>query len=112
MILGRHRLFMLVLTWLFAAAAWALHSDEAGIVDWHHSLIGTPIRGATFLHENVAGLSFALTDKNVLAALNMRDGAVGKLLSPSYAHSVWRQLLDDPKKATPLDGGSGLSGRD
>lgn len=67
---------------LFVAVACALHADEAGVIDWHHKLIGTPLEGSTFLHRPVAGsgaLAFTLTDRNVLAALNLRDGAIGIL---------------------------------
>ena len=74
-------LFSLV-TWLFIAVVSALHADEAGIIDWHDKLIGTPLEGATFLHKPVAvsgALAFTLTDKNVLAALNPRDGGIGTL---------------------------------
>jgi hypothetical protein len=66
--------------WLFVTTAGAIHSDEAGAIDWHHKLIGTPLKGSTFLHKPFAGsgaLAFALTNRNVLAALNPRDGAIG-----------------------------------
>lgn len=61
----------------------ALHIDEAGVIDWHHKLVGTPREGSTFLHKPVAGsgaLAFTLTERNVLAALNLRDGGIGILL--------------------------------
>jgi ER membrane protein complex subunit 1 len=70
----------LTVVWLFVTTAGALHSDEAGAIDWHHKLIGTPLKGSTFLHKPFAGsgaLAFALTNRNVLAALNPRDGAIG-----------------------------------
>jgi hypothetical protein len=65
---------------LFVSVVCALHSDEAGVIDWHHKLIGTPVEGSTFLHRPVAGsgaLAYTLTDRDVLAALNLRDGAIG-----------------------------------
>ena len=92
--------------WLFVVAVSALHADEAGVVDWHHKLIGTPLEGSTFLHKPVAGsgaLSYTLTDRNVLAALNLRDGASGEK-SHFIADLVWRQLLEQPILARPLEG--------
>jgi len=62
-----------------------LHADEAGILDWHHKLMGTPRKGATFLHKPLStsgALAFTLTDRNVLAALNPRDGSIGILVVP------------------------------
>lgn len=99
-------LFALV-TWLFIAVAGALHADEAGIIDWHHQLIGTPLEGSTFLHKPVAvsgALAFTLTGKNVLAALNPRDGGIGTSSYEASLIVVWRQLLDDPKLIRPVDG--------
>jgi ER membrane protein complex subunit 1 len=64
---------------LFVSSTWGLHADEAGVIDWHHKLIGTPLEGSTFLHKPVVGsgaLAFTLTDKNILAALSLRDGAI------------------------------------
>jgi len=60
-----------------------LHADEAGVVDWHHKLIGTPRKEATFLHQPLStsgALAFALTDRSVLAALNPRDGTIGTIV--------------------------------
>lgn len=71
----------LAVVWFCVSAVGALHSDEAGLIDWHHKLIGTPLKDSTFLHKPVAGsgaLAFTLTDRNVLAALNPRDGTVGR----------------------------------
>jgi len=75
----RSVLLTLSLLWLFVAIVGALHADEAGVIDWHHKLIGTPLEGSTFLHKPVVtsgSLAFTLTDRNVLAALNLRDGAI------------------------------------
>ena len=79
----RSALRALTLVWLFLSVVGALHADEAGVIDWHHKLIGIPLKGSTFLHKPVAGsgaLSFTLTDRDVLAALNPRDGAIGNFL--------------------------------
>ena len=79
--LNRCNVLFALVTWLLIAVVSALHADEAGIIDWHHKLIGTPLEGSRFLHKPVAvsgALAFALTDKNVLAALNPRDGGIGK----------------------------------
>jgi ER membrane protein complex subunit 1 len=77
--LYRCLLVSVLLSWLCTFVT-ALHADEAGVIDWHHKLIGTPLEGSTFLHKPIAGsgaLAFTLTDRNVLAALNLRDGAIG-----------------------------------
>jgi ER membrane protein complex subunit 1 len=78
--LFRCNVLLSVILWVFVSTVTALHSDEAGIIDWHHKLIGTPLEGSTFLHKPVAGsgaLAYTLTDRNVLAAINLRDGAIG-----------------------------------
>jgi ER membrane protein complex subunit 1 len=72
-------LLAFAVVWLLAAVVGALHEDEAGIIDWHHKLIGTPLEQSTFLHKPVSGsgaLGFALTDRDILTALNLRDGAI------------------------------------
>ena len=78
-LLRRSVLLALSTAWLFVSAVAALHADEAGAIDWHHKLVGTPRQGSTFLHKPVVGsgaLAFTLTDRNVLAALSLRDGAI------------------------------------
>lgn len=81
--LDRCNMLVVLVTWLFIAVVSALHADEAGVIDWHHKLIGTPLEGSsTFLHRPLAvsgALAFTLTDKNVLAALNPRDGGIGTI---------------------------------
>ena len=70
----------LAIIWLFVSSVTGLHADEAGVIDWHHKLIGTPLEGSTFLHKPVLGsgaLAYTLTDRNVFAALNLRDGVIG-----------------------------------
>jgi hypothetical protein len=77
--LYRCLLVSVLLSWLCTVVT-AQYADEAGVIDWHHKLIGTPLEGSTFLHKPVAGsgaLAFTLTDRSVLAALNLRDGAIG-----------------------------------
>ena len=74
------RVLIFLEAWIFVSMVKALHADEVGIIDWHHKLIGTPLNGSTFLHKPVSGsgaLAYALTDKNVLAAINLRDGTIG-----------------------------------
>ena len=81
-LLRRSVLLTLSVTWLFVSVVRALHADEAGVIDWHHKLIGTPIQGSTFLHKPVidsGSLAFTLTDRNVIAALSLRDGAISTL---------------------------------
>jgi len=68
---------------VFVALTTGLHVDEAGVIDWHHKLIGTPLESSTFLHKPVSGsgaLAFTLTDRDVLAALNLRDGSIGRAM--------------------------------
>jgi hypothetical protein len=94
----------------FVSVVSALHADEAGVIDWHHKLIGTPLEGCTFLHRPVAGsgaLAYTLTDRNVLSALNLRDGGIGKRCLV-FLTLVWRQLIQDPKLIRPLDGSMAL----
>jgi predicted aconitase with swiveling domain len=77
---SRYVLLSALVSWLFVSVVVGLHADEAGVIDWHHKLIGTPLEGSTFLHKPVAGsgaLAFCLTSRSVLAALNLRDGAIG-----------------------------------
>jgi ER membrane protein complex subunit 1 len=78
----RHGVMLSLLLFFFGllVSVSALHADEVGVVDWHHKLIGTPRKEATFLHKPLAtsgALAFTLTDRNVLAALNLRDGSIG-----------------------------------
>jgi ER membrane protein complex subunit 1 len=87
-LLRRSVLLTLSVTWLFISVAQALHADEAGVIDWHHKLIGTPLEGSTFLHKPVidsGSLAFTLTNRNVLAALSLRDGAISK-----YSLRTWK----------------------
>ena len=94
---------------VFLSVVSALHADEAGVVDWHHKLIGTPIDESTFLHKPIAGsgaLAYTLTDRNVLAAVNLRDGAIGRRLisvadlslatitSGPETHPTFRRMYD------------------
>ena len=83
-------MLLALVAWVFVSVVTALHADEAGVIDWHHKLIGTPLEGSTFLHKPIAGsgaLAFTLTDKNVLAALNLRDGAIGSDQNVTKANS-------------------------
>jgi len=89
---------MLLISLLFLSMVGALHEDEAGVVDWHHKLIGSPLQDSTFLHKPVAGsgaLAYTVTDRDVVAALLLSDGSI-----------VWRQLIPQPKLARPLDDGT------
>ncbi|KAF7979908.1 hypothetical protein HWV62_40304 [Athelia sp. TMB] len=64
----------------------ALHESEAGIVDWHKSLIGVPLTGslatAPCFHRATkedgwtTSLIISATGSNVLGALNAEDGGV------------------------------------
>ena len=67
----------------------ALYSDEAGVLDYHLPLLGLPGNSTTFFHQPVPGskasLVYTLSDKNVLGAVNPKDGSI-----------VWRQQLGSP----------------
>lgn len=66
----------------------AVFADDAGVVDWHHVLVGHPRKDTTFFHQpqvgSKASLLYTLSERNVIAAVNPKDGSV-----------LWRQQLDD-----------------
>lgn len=87
-----------ILLWLVASCvtrSWALHSSEAGVVDWHKPLVGVPLIGAlstspAFHRINeVDGRTHSVvltaTSSNVLAALDPVNGTVGVYLSTAQS---------------------------
>ena len=64
----------------------AIYQDEAYQIDYQHALLGTPISDNTFFHQpsisSRATLLYTLSEKNVLGAINPKDGSL-----------VWRQSL-------------------
>lgn len=68
--------------------AHAVFVDDAGVVDWHHTLLGYPQQDATFFHQpqadSKASLAYTLSDRGIVAAVNPKDGAV-----------IWRQQLSE-----------------
>ncbi|KAK3061717.1 hypothetical protein LTS18_005594, partial [Coniosporium uncinatum] len=64
----------------------AIFVDDAFKVDFHHALLGFPQQQTTFFHSpyagNKASLIYTLSEKNVLGAVNPKDGSI-----------VWRQHL-------------------
>ena len=64
----------------------AVFADEAWNVDYHYALLGEPKEETTFFHQpnpsSRASLAYTLSEKNVLGAVNPRDGSV-----------VWRHVL-------------------
>lgn len=72
---------------LFGLPALAIHSSEAGVVDWHKPLIGDALTGNAALspifhrlgEANEATKSYVLTatTNNVLAALHPENGTIG-----------------------------------
>ena len=86
----------------------AVIEDEAYGKDWHIPLIGASLRPHTFFHrpqpDSKASIIYTLTDKNVLAAINPKDGAL------LWRHSVSEDLATHPKQpkaltiARPADG--------
>jgi hypothetical protein len=79
---------------LFLAAlcfttSWALHAEEAGVVDWHQRLIGVPLSEFASLaprfhswslggSEGDESLIVTATEANALAALHPQNGSVGE----------------------------------
>ncbi|OBZ74558.1 ER membrane protein complex subunit 1 [Grifola frondosa] len=72
----------------------ALHSSEAGVIDWHKSLVGVPLTGshstAPLFHRTgvpngpTQSVILAATENNVLAALSPVNGSL-----------VWRHIFED-----------------
>lgn len=64
----------------------AVFEDEAYSIDYQHELLGTPIQDNTLFHRpstsSKATLLYSLSDKNILGAINPKDGSL-----------VWRQDL-------------------
>lgn len=67
-------------------SAFAIFTDEAFHLDYHHALLGVPLSDATFFHKpqslSNASLLYALSDKALLGAINPKDGSI-----------LWRQSL-------------------
>ncbi|KAI5999030.1 hypothetical protein EDC04DRAFT_2584429 [Pisolithus marmoratus] len=78
---------LLVASLSLAAASWALHESDVGVVDWHSRLVGVPLQN-TF-H---GGLVLTATASNVFAALNATDGEI-----------VWRSIHDDDDPIMAFD---------
>lgn len=71
---------LLALTACLAPAAQAVFADDAYHIDYHHALVGLPKRDATLFQQPYAGskasLLYTLSHKNVIGAVNPRDGAL------------------------------------
>ncbi|KAF4547387.1 ER membrane protein complex subunit 1-like protein [Elsinoe fawcettii] len=71
----------------------AVFVDDAGVIDWHHVLLGQPRRDTTFFHqpspESKASLIYTLSERNVIGAVNPKTGDV-----------VWRQQLTENANLT------------
>lgn len=71
---------------LLSSSVFAIFADDAYHIDYHWALVGRPLRHATSFQQPFPGskgsLIYTVSDKNVLAAINPKDGNV-----------VWRQLL-------------------
>ena len=85
------RVWVAVIT-LLAHVSLAIYADEAGSVDYHLALLGQPGNSTTFFHQPVASskasLIYTLSERNVLGAVNPKDGSL-----------VWRQLLSSNRSA-------------
>ncbi|KAI9683302.1 MAG: hypothetical protein M1822_006167 [Bathelium mastoideum] len=78
---------------LLFSQAFAVFVDDAYNVDYHLALLGLPRQQATFFHQphysSKASLLFTLSERNVLGAVNPKDGTL-----------VWRQRLQPASSAT------------
>ena len=72
---------------LFLRITIAVYEDSAYRNDFHHSLLGIPRSHATFFHRpsstSKASLLYSLSEKNVVGAVNPKDGSL-----------VWRQPIE------------------
>ena len=91
----QRRVLALALAWLalFLQTALAVFADDAYSVDYHLALLGLPQQQASFFHQpyqaSKASLLYTLSERNLLGAINPRDGTL-----------VWRQLLQSTSNAT------------
>ncbi|KAL9082271.1 MAG: hypothetical protein Q9159_006557 [Coniocarpon cinnabarinum] len=86
------QLFLIAVALLVRLSS-AIFADEAGSVDYHLALLGEPGNATTFFHQPVAGskasLIYTLSERNVIGAVNPRDGSI-----------VWRHWLSR-SRSTP-----------
>ncbi|KAJ3144379.1 hypothetical protein HDU89_008548 [Geranomyces variabilis] len=83
-----------VLLLLVSSASAFIHADQAGLNDWHKTLVGTP-KFVFYTRPARKGQLIVGTERNVLASLNTKTGDI-----------VWRQVLEpfDELKTLKLDG--------
>ncbi|KAI1949666.1 hypothetical protein LOZ12_005281 [Ophidiomyces ophidiicola] len=81
----------------FSASSWAILTDEAYQIDYHHALLGTPQAHATFFHKptssSSASLLYTLSESSIIGAVNPKDGLI-----------VWRQNVSDYSVGTSSGG--------
>lgn len=81
------RVSAIALATLLPASVFAVFQDEAFVNDWHIALLGPSLPASSFFHRPVldakASLIYTLSERNILAAVHPKDGAV-----------VWRHQLD------------------
>ena len=86
---------VLALAWLalLVPSVFAIFADDAYSVDYHLALLGLPRPQATFFHQpyyaSKASLLYTLSERNVLGAVNPKDGSL-----------VWRQTLSSAPNTT------------
>ncbi|KAI9828208.1 MAG: hypothetical protein M1819_004599 [Sarea resinae] len=84
--------FIPVLVGSLIPVALAVYSDEAYQTDYHLALLGIPQQHTTFFHRpqsaSKASLLYTLSEKNILGAVNPKDGAL-----------VWRESLSSPSNS-------------
>ena len=77
-----------IIVCLFLQLSVAVYEDSAYKNDFHHNLLGIPRSHATFFHRpsltSKASLLYSLSEKNVLGAVNPKDGSL-----------VWRQSIEN-----------------
>ncbi|KAF2200770.1 DUF1620-domain-containing protein [Delitschia confertaspora ATCC 74209] len=92
----------LALTACLSSGALAIFADDAGHIDYHLALVGLPKREDTFFQQPYAGskasLLYTLSDKQVIGAVNPKDGAIvwrhSLSTSPNGTHGILRSGED------------------
>src|ERR1700733_9930281 len=87
---------------LLPAAVRAVFPEDAYTVDYHHALLGAPLRHGSFFHRpqaaSKASLLYTVTDRRQVGAVLPKDGSV-----------VWRHQLPAASNASFLVVGDGVN---
>ena len=89
--------FVTLLLLSFIPGIHAIFADEAYQLDYHHALLGTPQAPKTFFHRpsktSKAALLYTLSERNVLGAVNPKDGTL-----------LWRHPLSENHSSYSVHG--------